>query len=331
MVKPPMRPQIWHPPPAPERARQLGPSAVSLRIIDLPGAGPEDVVVDGAGRAIVGLADGRILRIEPDSGRVHMIADTEGRPLGIELDAGGDLVVCDARRGVLSVAPESGRVTSMVSRIAGQEMLFCNNAAVGADGSVYFTDSSLQFGYDHWRGEILAHSGTGRLFRRSPDGRVDLLAEGLQFANGVALAPDGSFLAVAETSAYRVRLLWLQGPREGRLDTLVDNLPGFPDNISLGSDGLIWVALPSPRDRNLDALLPRAPVLRRAVWALPEAVQPKEKKTVWVQAYDLEGALVHDLQTSDPNLYMVTGVREVNGAIWVSSLEAPAIGVLTRG
>jgi hypothetical protein len=53
---------------------------------------------------------------------------------------------------------------------------------------------------------------------------------GLHFANGVALAADESFVAVAETGAYRLTRLWLSSPDPGRSDMLVDNLPGFPDN-----------------------------------------------------------------------------------------------------
>ncbi|SOD73364.1 sugar lactone lactonase YvrE [Jatrophihabitans sp. GAS493] len=337
MAKVPMKAKTWNPPTAPARARQsVSDTPVTLTVIPLPGRGPEDVVVDATGSGIVGLGDGRILRVSSDGAdgaAIEQIADTQGRPLGIELAPSGELLVCDARLGVLNVAPGTanvaGRVSSVVNQFAGRPLHFCNNASIAEDGSIYFTDSSQQFGIDNWRGEVLAHTGTGRLYRRSTDGALDLLIDGLEFANGVALAPDASFVAVAETSAYRIRKLWLTGPREGLLDTLVDNLPGFPDNISLGSDGLIWVALPSARDRALDVMLPRSPLLRKAVWALPESLQPKPQRTVWVQAYDLNGNLVHDLQTSHPDLYMVTGVREVDGTVWLSSLVASAIGVIT--
>jgi len=232
---------------------------------------------------------------------------------------------------VLHIDPASGKVHPLVERIDGRHLVFCNNSAVGADGTVYFTDSSLHFGVDHWRAEIMAHTGTGRFFRRSPDGAVDLVLDGLQFANGVALAPDESFVVVAQTAAYSLTRVWLSGPREGEHELLVDNLPGFPDNISTGSDGLIWVALASPRDRTLDALLPRNPVLRKAAWRLPEAMQPHEKKTVWVQAFDVDGRLVHDLQTHSDRFFMATGVRELDGTVWLGSLKAPTIARIELG
>jgi sugar lactone lactonase YvrE len=325
--KPPIDPIVWQPPPRPARAhRTESERRFDLEVIGLPGAGPEDVAIDADGNVLAGLRDGRILRISPDGHHVDTVADTGGRPLGIEIDPDGELVVCDARRGVLRVDPDRGRVTSLVNSIAGVPMLFCNNGALAADGTTYFTDSTTQFGIDHYVGELFAHSGTGRLFRRTPDGAVDLVLDGLQFANGVALAPDESWLAVVETGGYCLDKIWLTGPRAGQRETLVANLPAFPDNISTGSDGLIWVALPSRRDPMLDMLASKPPILRKAVWAMPRRLLPAEKKTVWVQAYDPDGRLVHDLQTDHPQLYTITGVRELDGVVWLGSLTAPAIG-----
>src|SRR6266536_2410794 len=204
-------------------------------------------------------------------------------------------------------------------------------AAVAPDGTIYFSVSSARFGIDHWRAELFEHSGTGRLLRRDPSGAVEPVVEGLEFANGVALAPDGSFVLVAETTAYRLTRLWLTGDRASSTDVFADNLPGFPDNISTGTDGLIWVTQATPRDAVLDKLLPRPPVLRKLAWALPDRLQPQEKRTVWVLAYDADGTLVHDLQGPGRSYHLVTGVREHHGAVWLGSLVETAIAVLDLG
>ena len=143
------------------------------------------------------------------------------------------------------------------------------------------------------------------------------------------MSPDEDFLVVAETGGYRLQRIWLAGPRSGEQEVFVENLPGLPDNVSTGSDGLIWVALPSPRSRILDLLLPRPPVLRKVVWAMPERLRPKDTPTVWVQAYDAAGLLVHDLQTTHSRLRMISGVRESSGTVWLGSLESAAIGRIT--
>jgi sugar lactone lactonase YvrE len=329
MGRPKLNPVVWSPPAAPARVRtDTGTRPLpALRRIEVPGTGPEDVVVDADGQVFTGVADGRILRVSADGNRLDTVADTRGRPLGIELLPDGDLLVCDARRGLLRVTPaDSG--DGAVEPLGGEPMTFCNNAAVAADGTIYVSDSSAHFGIDHWRAELIEHSGTGRLLRRDPSGAVETLVSGLEFANGVALAPDESYVVVAETGAYRLTRLWLTGPRAGTTDVFADNLPGFPDNISTGSDGLIWVTQASPRDAVLDRLLPRPPVLRKIAWAMPDRLQPQPKKTVWVLAYDADGTLVHDLQGPGTKYHMVTGVREHHGAVWLGSLVDTAIAVL---
>jgi sugar lactone lactonase YvrE len=320
---------VWQPPPIPDRARaRAGPRPLPpVRLLEVDGTAPEDVVVDGAGRVVTGVDDGRLLRIGA-GGRVEPLADTGGRPLGVELLGDGRLLVCDARRGLLAVDAGTGAVEVLVDRVAGAPLRFCNNAAVAADGTVYFSDSSRRFGIDHWRADLLEHSGTGRLLRRDPDGAVEVLLDGLQFANGVALAADESFVAVAETGAYRLTRLWLTGGGAGRTDVLVGNLPGFPDNLSCGPTGLIWIALGSPRVPLLDRLHRRHPALRRGVWALPERLQPKPVRTLWVQAVDAGGALVHDLQGPGDRYATVTGVREHQGRLYLGSLAERAVAVL---
>jgi sugar lactone lactonase YvrE len=206
-------------------------------------------------------------------------------------------------------------------------MRFCNNASVAPDGTIYFTDSSRRFGLEHFRADILEHSGTGRLLRRSPDGRVEVLLDGLQFANGVALAPDGTWVAIAQTGAYSVTRLWVSGPQAGTTEELVPNLPGFPDNIAFGEDGLLWITLASPRNPLVDRLGP-LPMLRKLVWALPEALQPAPEHTVWVLAVDTDGRLVHDFQGEHDRFHMTTGVRQHGDSVYLGSLIGTTIGVL---
>jgi sugar lactone lactonase YvrE len=321
MAKPRLRPQRWTPP---AWVSQVGVES-PLVVVPVTGTGTKDVLVDDDGSVISGLDDGRIVRIDVEQHTITQIANTGGRPSGLEFDPERWLVVCDADHGLLRVDPSSGTIEVLLTEIDGRPMSFCNNAAVAADGTIYFTDSSTKFGLDHWKAELLEHSATGRLLRLTPDGTVTTLLDRLAFPTGVALAPDESCVVVAETGAYRLRRLWLTGPRPGDDEPFVPVLPGFPDNISTGTDGLIWTAVASPRNRVLDFLLPRTPRLRELVWRLPERLLPKEKRSVRVQAYDAAGRLMHDLVGPATNFHLVTGVREYEGRVWLGSLVANAI------
>jgi sugar lactone lactonase YvrE len=298
-------------------------------LLDVVGSGPEDVALDAAGRVITCVEDGRVLRLSPDGGRVEVVADTGGRPLGVEVARDGTYVVCDAHRGLLRIDPDHGTVTTLVAATGeedgGQGIGLCDNATIGSDGTIWFSDSSTRFPLAHWKADLLEHSGTGRLLRRDPDGRTEVVLEGLHFANGVALAADESFVVVVETGAYRLTRLWLTGPLAGTSDRLVENLPAFADNVALGGDGLFWIAMASPRNALVDWLAPKNPVLRKAVWALPDALQPKPADTAWVQALSPSGTVVHDFQSTVPGFSMVTGVRERDGVVWMGSLHGRSI------
>ncbi|MDH6284737.1 SMP-30/gluconolactonase/LRE family protein [Prescottella agglutinans] len=327
-----VQPVAWRPPPAPSEDGLFAPS----RELDgaqqwkLPtGRGPEDVAVDDDGRVITGGDDGRIWRFDAD-GRATELAHTGGRPLGVEVLADGRFLVCDSRRGVLRV-DETGRVEVLADAALGRPLLLCDNSAVGRDGVVYFTDSSSRFTLEDHRLDLLEHSGTGRLLRFDPrTGEMDLLADGLQFANGVGLSSDESYVIVAETGSYRIQRVELTGPRAGEVSVFAENLPGIPDNVtSQTADGIFWVALYSPRMRLLDQLAPY-PSLRVFAANLPSVVQPDPEHRAWVLGVDGDGRVVHSLQGGKGSYSPVTGVRVTPDWIFLGSLTAGAVARVPR-
>ena len=300
---------------------------MTFSVLPVPAMGAEDVVVAPDGTVYTGTEDGTIWAVDPANGSVRRVADTAGRPLGLELFDDGDLLVCDARRGLLRVSTQTGAVEVLCDRVEDQAMKFCNNAAIAADGTIWFSDSSRKYAIEQWKDDFVQDTRTGRLVRRDPDGTVVVVLVGLAFANGVAIAADESFVCVAETRARTVVRFWLTGPRTGERDLFVGDLPGYPDNISRGSDGLIWVTISSPVDGLVERLGSAPMVLRRAVTKIPEALQPKPKNTIRVQAYADDGRLVHDLDIDHSGYHMVTGVREHHGRVWMGSLHEPALAV----
>lgn len=312
----------WRPPPV--RARPPEPNLEDLELVEVPAPGPEDVYVAPDGSLFTGLSDGSIVTVSPDR-KLRVIARTGGRPLGIEALGDGRLAICDARRGLLALDPASGRIETLVDA-AERGIGLTNNCAVASDGTVYFSDSTTRFALEHYEADIVEHSGTGRLWRRSPEGELDLVADGLQFANGVALAVDESFVAVAQTGAYEVTRVWLEGPRAGVREPLCDGLAGFPDNLARGSDGLIWVALPAPRNPLVDLAGP-FPRLRRLMWAAPEALRPRPRRVVWALALDDSGAVVREIYGREEEFFFVTGAREYAGRLYLGSVEAPYLAM----
>jgi sugar lactone lactonase YvrE len=189
-----------------------------LNVVPVPGVGPEDVVVGDDGTVYAGTEDGSIFAIQRNGDRVRRVGRTDGRPLGLEWLRDGRLLICDAHEGLLALDLQSGKVETLLSEIDGVPMVFCNNAAVDDDGTIYFSDSSTHYSIERWRTDMVEDTHTGRLFRLAPGGEPELLLDGLRFANGVALAEDRSFVCVAETTGRTVVRLWLSGPRAGQRD-----------------------------------------------------------------------------------------------------------------
>jgi sugar lactone lactonase YvrE len=300
-----------------------------LRLVGVPGHGTEDVVVTEDGTVYTGTDDGAVHALAPGGASTRVVGNTGGRPLGLELLADGRLLVCDAHHGLLALDPRDGALETLVDAVDGRPMVFCNNAAVAADGGIWFSDSSTLFGIEQWRRDFAQNTRTGRLLHRDPDGTVKVVLDGLAFANGVALAADESYVAVAETAARTVVRVWLSGPRAGERDLLCSDLPGYPDNIARGSDGLIWISIPSGTDAVVERVLKAPVLLRRLLSYLPAVLQPQPKREVRVLACDDEGTLVHDLDADATSFHMVTGVREHDGQVWLGSLEESAVGVIS--
>lgn len=307
----------------------------------MPGPGAEDVLLGPDGRVWTGTADGAIIVVTPDGRHSERVLDTGGRPLGLEWLPDGRLLICDARRGLLAADVRgSGGIEELVTRVDGADLLFTNNAAVATDGTIWFSDSSRRWGVEAWKSDLLEHTRGGRLLRRGVDGTVTTVLDGVAFANGVALLPDESAVLVAELSLRRIRRVELSGglPVAGHVvgeegggteppveQLFVTDLPGYPDNISRGSDGLIWSAIASPPDPVL-GMLQRAPQqVRDLALRLPNALQPAPRRTVRVTAHDDSGTLVHDLSADATDWHMATGVREHEGRVWLGSLVEPAV------
>lgn len=324
-------PARWTPPPAPALAGVLAVNQVLDQVErwEVPGgAKPEDVVFDAAGRLYAGVEDGRIWRWPagfPDGGAPELFADTHGRPLGLEADPRDDaLIVCDAYRGLLRVE-QAGHVRVLADTYDGRRLKFTNNAAVAADGTIYFSDSSTRFRIEHYKQDLLEHRPNGRVFRYRPAAGLDLVAAGLYFPNGVALAPDESFLLVAQTGGYDILRIPLTGPAAGRAEPFAANLPGIPDNMSSAGDGAYWVAFPTPRLPFVDRLMPH-PAPRRVAARLPERMQPAAQRYGLVVRLGADGTITHSLHGPSGSYREIVGVRQHDGWLYLGSLYETAVG-----
>ncbi len=293
----PIDPVPYEPPPIPKLAgaTERNDRLASAELIAVGKVeGPEDVEVDAEGRIFTGLADGRVVRVDPDE-TVTSLANTGGRPVGIAFAPDGKLIVADAVKGLLSIDPV-GEVTLLADGAGSEPLGFANDVTVAQDGTIYFSDASTKFGPQEYLYDMLEARPHGRLVRYDPATHdTTVLLPDMCFANGVALSKNEDFLLVNETYRFRILRYWLKGERAGEWDVFIENLPGYPDNITQSGRGTFWLALFTVRNEQADWLSPR-PFIKGVLAKLPAFLWPQPQPYAFVVQLDEEGRMLDSLQ-----------------------------------
>jgi sugar lactone lactonase YvrE len=287
--------------------------------------GPEEIAVDNQNRVYGGTQNGEIMVLTPD-GKLDVFAETHGRPLGMQFDKNQNLIVCDADKGLLSINP-LGEMTVLATSANGIPLKFTDALDISSNGIVYFTDASIQYGQSEYLYDLLESKPYGRLLSYDLNtGEIKRLLNNLYFANGVALSEHEDFVLVNETYRYRILRYWLKGPKTGTYDIFIDNLPGFPDNITSNGKGTFWLALFTVRNDVLDSLHPY-PFLKAQMSKLPKSLWPKPKPYGLVLALNEQGDITQSLhEPTGMHLKEITSAREYNGYLYLGSLHNDRIG-----
>ena len=342
----PIKPVAWQ---APASAGYTGAHASNERLAQsrlvsiAPEVGPEHIEFGPDGMLYTGTLSGAVLRLDPAGGSPQVVTRTAGRPLGLAFDANGQLLIADAMRGLLAV-DAAGTARVLTDSVDGTPILFADAVVVASDGKVLLTDatqrvSPREYGtFDAALFDILEHSCTGRVLEFDPaGGSTRVVAQGLCFPNGVALSADEQSLLIAETGTYRV----LKVARSARgLDAgealrtnapgvavVIDNLPGFPDNLTRGADGRYWTGFTKPRSATIDKIAGK-PWLRALTLRLPRSLWPVPPAYGHVIAFDEQGKVLLDLQDPAGKLPETSGATEHEGQLYVQSLHATTFGML---
>lgn len=181
-------------------------------------------------------------RTVADGSREERVGDLGGEPNGICLDADGRVIVANITGGsVQRLDPATGRHDVLATEASGRTTTSPNFPFVDGQGRLWVSNSTDR---TEIIDAVLEPAGDGFLFCIR-DGRSEIVADDLWFANGIAVDAGERFVYVAETTRNRVTRFPIRGDGSlGAREQYGPDLGTAPDGIAFDEAGNLWVVLP---------------------------------------------------------------------------------------
>jgi gluconolactonase len=178
---------------------------------------------------------GRVFRID-HKGEWDLVAQWEGEPNGMKFLNDTELLVTDYKNGLMRLNIQTGQVQTFLERRNSESFKGVNDLVLDSRGNVYFTD----------QGQSGMHDPSGRVYRLSPDGKLDQLLNNVPSPNGIVLSPDERFLFVAATRGNSVwRMPLLSDGSVSKVGQFFTSYgPSGPDGLAMDASGRLLVANP---------------------------------------------------------------------------------------
>lgn len=190
-------------------------------------------------------ADGRgaCTRLAPDGSHEERVGQVGGEPNGICLDREGRIVIANLAGSVQRLDPHSGRHEVLATEASGRPTTSPNFPFVDRQDRLWVSNSTARVDLME---SFLQPAGDGFLFCIR-DGRSEIVAEDLWFANGIAVDAAERFVYVAESSAFRVTRFPIRADGSlGAREQYGPDLGTAPDGIAFDEAQNLWVTLPMP-------------------------------------------------------------------------------------
>jgi ribose transport system permease protein len=312
-----------------------GVEAIGLKELD----GPEDVIFDKDDNMYCGSRHGDVIRFfGPDHKRWEVFAHIGGHPLGFAFDKDGNLHTCVGGMGLYKITPDPAREViklsdetnrTLLSIVDDSRLRLADDLDIAPDGRVFFSEATIRYEMYDWMVDALEGRGNGRIICYNPkDGSSRTVLPNLQLPNGICVEPGGQSLLFAETWGCRITRWYFDGPQKGRKEVIIENLPGYPDNINRASDGTYWCALCGMRSPVFDLAL-RMPDFRKRMvqkvgrddWFYPNM------NTGSVIKFDAAGNILDVLWDLGGEAHpMITSIREHKGYLYLGGIYNNRVG-----
>src|SRR6202045_3194817 len=149
----------------------------------------EGVVIDKDNNVYGGGRNGIMYKVTPDGKVSELVTLPAGSiPNGVTMDRNGDLVYCDLGKEAVARVTQSGKVSMVADRAGDLHLSMPNFATYDAEGNLFVSNSSTST-INNVLPELLNPSPKGALVVIRANGKSEVVASGMDIANGTAIDP----------------------------------------------------------------------------------------------------------------------------------------------
>jgi hypothetical protein len=224
----------------------------AMAVVGIPA--PDNIVVNH--RTILFSSGNRVMRLDPSTFRAEVAHDFDAEVTALSLSSGGALAIGlgDGRITIIG-GPRDGWTQD---HLGGRPIVCTTDLCFLSETALVVAQGSASRSIGEWKRDLMLRGATGSVWRIDlHDRSATTLADELGWPYGVAPIEGG--LLVSESWKHRLIKIGF----EGRVRTVLDDLPGYPARISRDSTGHYWLAVFAPRNQIVEFIQREPAFLQR--------------------------------------------------------------------
>ena len=190
------------------------------------------------------IPNNRILKWDEETGETSVFRKPSDNANGNTRDRQGRLVTCEHGMRRVTRTEHDGTITIICNRFEGKPLNSPNDVVVKSDGSIWFTDPAFGI-LGNYEGNKAAPELPTNVYRvDGRTGRATIVAEGINFPNGLCFSPDEARLYIVESRATprAIRLYDVVGDGDSLANprNFADLAGASPDGFRCDIAGNLW-------------------------------------------------------------------------------------------
>lgn len=228
------------------------------RLDALPVVGPDlvrpDDIAEGPDGALFVSTEERLLRLSGPEWREQAVVAKLNAPItALTRLADGRFTIGLNGQGLRILRPD-GTTEAILTSLDGAPLRCVT--AIAEDpkrGGVFFTVGTVRHDTEDWVWDLMERNTAGLLGYWPPGAdRAEVLLQGLAYPNGLAVDPGGESLLFTQSWTHSLARHRIGGRG---IETVIDNLPGYPARIAPASGGGHWLAVFAMRTQLIELVL----------------------------------------------------------------------------